>query len=306
MRGAAIDVGSNTVRLLIGDTDGRTIIPRRYFRRITRLGGGFDPNTGLAAPAIARTLAAIREIEEVLRTEPVSSLRMVGTEALRRAGNNGRVVADVAAATGWSLEIIAGDEEARLSAAGARVALVPLPETYLLFDIGGGSTEFTLQQGAEILYHRSFPLGVVSLAERAPTPLQRSAAICSTLDLLQKDLAGCGALPLLEGAQTLLVGTAGTVTTLAALKLRMRDYDWRKVNNQELERDYLRSLHQMLSHLSCEERLALPGMEAGREDLIVAGIEIVLAILQRFEKPALKVSDFGLLEGVLLSLAPHS
>lgn len=306
MLGAAIDLGSNTVRLLIGETNGSVLVPLQYFRRITRLAGGGNLSTGLADDAIGRTLAAIREMSTVLKEFPIERVRMVGTEAVRRAKNADRLQQGITAACGIHLEIISGEEEARLCAAGARIALDPLPENYLLFDIGGGSTEFTLQCDATICYHRSFPLGVVTLAEQTTQADLRLSLIRQTIAELREDIDKRGLTPLVRDARCLLVGTAGTVTTLAALQLQMSSYDWRRVNNLVLHRDFLHDMQKTLGRLSCPERLTLPGMEPGREDLIVPGLEIVMEILQTFRKSSLKVSDFGLLEGVLLSLGQHA
>jgi exopolyphosphatase/guanosine-5'-triphosphate,3'-diphosphate pyrophosphatase len=299
---AAVDVGTNTVRLLLGEARDGKIDPKLYFRKITRLGGGMTPGEGLATQAIGRTLHALEEVVDILRREKILRVRAVGTAALRLAVNGPRFL-EMAREVGVSLEIINGDLEAQLSARGVLAALHPRPGTSLIFDIGGGSTEFILWHGGEVLFHRSFPLGVVVLTENFSTTRDRTGAITELLDQLEADLEPMKCRELLRNPACLLAGTAGTVTTLAALKLKMRTYDWRKVNNQVLTRDDLQDMMDSLERLAVAEREELPGIEKGRGDLILPGLQFVLAILDRFDRTQLTVSDFGLLEGILLSMA---
>ncbi len=179
---------------------------------------------------------------------------------------------------------------------------MPPPERSLIFDIGGGSTEFIFWSEGRTMFHRSYPLGVVRLSETCSSDRERHPLIDETLRRLQDDLDDAGLGTALREPACLLVGTAGTVTTLAALHLEMTEYDWRRVNNLVLPRRSLQELRRRLGGLSVAEREALPGMEAGRGDLIVPGLDIVLGILKLTERSRLTVSDFGLLEGVLLSL----
>ncbi len=200
------------------------------------------------------------------------------------------------------VEIIAGDEEARLSSMGVRAALDPRPEVCLVFDIGGGSTEFVLAEEEKPWFSHSYPLGVVRLAESCAGRAELQAAIDTCLDRLLDDLCRAGLSERLERAT--LVGTAGTVTTIAAMDMGMTVYDWRRVNNYRVARTNVEMMLERLAPLSPSEREALPGMEKGRGDLIVPGLLIVAALLHRLRKHQLIVSDFGLLEGLLLDLAP--
>jgi exopolyphosphatase/guanosine-5'-triphosphate,3'-diphosphate pyrophosphatase len=299
---AGVDVGSNTVRLLLGDfADGR-LRPLRYFRRITRLAGGFDPKWGLASSSMARTLDALREIRDLVDDAGVRQVRMVGTQALRQAANGAAFAERVRQATGLSLEIIPGEEEARLSCGGVLAALRPQPQRCLVFDIGGGSTEFILSVLNGPCFHRSYPLGVVALCERHPASQARQRCIADIMDRLITDLeTACPGIDQQSAIGT-LVGTAGTVTTLAALKLRMVRYDGARVNNVCLSHAELMALRERLAPLSAREREGLPGLERGRGDLILPGLDIVLAILDRFRQKELKVSDYGLLEGLLIDM----
>ncbi len=303
---ASIDVGTNTVRLLLGDVRDGQVIPAKYVRRITRLGGQFSKEKGLSPQAMERTLFALDDLAAELKQSSIASYRMVGTQALRQASNASGFARRILDRTGLNLEIISGTEEARLSSAGVLSVLSLVPASCLIFDIGGGSTEFTLWSGGKLLFFRSYPLGVVRLAEDCAGDGARRLAIGEIVDRFLGDLGDQGLDSVVNDSACSLVGTAGTVTTLAALDLRMTEYDWRRVNNHRMSAGCLAALMVRLVPLDVGLREQMPGMEKGRGDLIVPGLEIVLMLLNRLGKPHLTVSDFGLLEGALLSLASGS
>jgi exopolyphosphatase/guanosine-5'-triphosphate,3'-diphosphate pyrophosphatase len=300
---AAVDVGSNTVRLLLGEVVQGTVTPVRYERHITRLAGGFDPRRGLASQSMDNTLAALVNIADAIKTSGADLVRVVGTEALRRANNGPEFVRQVKERTGLQLEIIDGEVEARLSCAGVFAALDPRPGRCLMFDIGGGSTEFVLYVDGRVVFQRSYPLGVVDLCENFSDPVNQQRHILSILDRVAYDLTQSSALGAALHPSTVLVGTAGTVTTLAAIKLGMTVYNGLRVNNLNLFAHDLDSLFHHLNPLTDSQREQVPGLEKGRGDLIVPGIRIVLGIFDHFQKDSLKVSDFGLLEGLLLAMS---
>lgn len=296
----AIDIGTNTVRMLLAEVGPEGLAPVRYERCITRLGGGLCPVKGLAPDARERTLCALRAMKSQLDAHNIRRIRAVGTQALRLAANGADFVHAIRQELGIAVEIISGDEEARLSALGVREALHPRPPSCLIFDIGGGSTEFILLEGKERRFARSYPLGVVRLAE---SPEKPDEVIDGILEQLERDLREAR----VEVADTTaLVGTAGTVTTIAALDLEMTDYDWRRVNNHRVSRERVEDFLARLRPLSVTEREHLPGMEKGRGDLIVPGLAIVAGLLRRLRKQEIIVSDFGLLEGIVLDLAQAS
>ena len=299
---AGIDVGSNTVRLLIGESDGRQVTPFRYERRITRLAGGYGEEKGLSPESMERTLSALGELTTIARDIGVSQLRAVGTQALRQACNRQTFIDEVHKTCGLDIDVVTGAEEARLSMAGILAALDPVPETCLGFDIGGASTEFIFYHQEQIQLTISFPLGVVRLVEHFATIDERLIAIGEFVEELETELKQAGILDAVRHDDCVLVGTAGTVTTLAALCLGLVRYDWRRVNNFRLPRLYLQDLARRLALLSPVQRERLPGMEAGRGDLIEPGLQLVLALLKSFAKTDVLVSDFGLLEGLLLDL----
>ena len=297
---AAIDAGSNTMRLLLGRVvDGR-VVPESYERRICRLAGGFTTQEGLSAEARQRALCVFAEFAEICRSSRVQRIKAVGTAAFRQAVNGEAFAEQIRQSTGLPLEIISGTTEAFYTSRGVLNALEPVPGHTLIVDIGGGSTEFILCVDGESAWSQTFPLGVVHLTEGCVSTNDRQGEIMKTLHRLHSELEqACLSLGVNMAGLT-PVGTAGTVTTLAALDMRMGEYDWRRVNNHVMAGQALQAWYERLYPITPAEREALPGMEKGRGDLIIAGLEIVLALLQVMRAERIIVSDFGLLEGLLL------
>lgn len=296
---AAIDFGTNTARLLIADVcDTGTFEHVRLEREIVRMGGGFSRETGLSPEAWERGIACLARFAGLIRDHEVCRTRAVATSAVRDAVNGAAFVEQVRRTTGISLEVINGTDEGRLTLAGVVAGLDRQYDEVLVFDVGGGSTEYTVAQGGKARFIRSLPLGVVRLAEGKVMPDAMQEKIRRELGLLaqEMDSAGCR-VP--YGVP--LIGTAGTATTLAAISMEMRDYDYRKVNNAVISRDSIREIYERLLPLSPEERLMVPGLEKGREDLIIAGTLLTLLTMEMFGADTLKVSDYGLLEGLVVA-----
>ena len=267
---------------------------------------GGQSDQGLAPEAMERTLAALKEFAAVISHNKPDAVRAVGTEALRSAANGREFCSQVLTKTGLTLEIIDGHEESLLSAAGALAGIGTLPDYVLIFDIGGGSTEFILVCSGEIVFAKSCQLGVVSLTELNLKPEDRLKQIQATItDLYSAVSPVIHQLGITIDAIT-LIGTAGTATTLAAMDMQMVDYDWRRVNGYSLKIKTIESIYNQLADLTPVEREMLPGMEKGRGDLIPAGIEITLGIMRQFHAEKLTISDFGLLEGILLKMPAFS
>jgi exopolyphosphatase / guanosine-5'-triphosphate,3'-diphosphate pyrophosphatase len=296
---AAIDFGTNTARLLIADLfdDGR-FEQVALKRTIVRLGGGFSREAGLAEDAMQRASACLHDFAETIRQHSVDTIRAVGTSAVRDAANGPVFVDQMAEKTGIRLGVIDGLTEGSVTLAGVLSGLDQCPEQLLMFDVGGGSTEYTFARGARPLFVHSLPLGVVRLTEGQVEPAAMIEKIGRELDVLEQHLAAAQIIVLPD---TLLVGTAGTATTLAAISLKMANYDYRKVNNCLLEGQEIQRIYDQLLPLSPEQRLGITGLEKGREDLIVAGTLITLLTLHRFGFTRMKVSDYGLLEGLIVS-----
>lgn len=296
---AAIDFGTNTARLLIVDLfdDGRfeQVVLKRS---IVRLGGGFSRERGLAEDAMQRARVCLNQFAEAIRNHAVDSVRAVATSAVRDAANGPAFVDKMAQETGIRLGVIDGLTEGSVTLTGMLAGLDKQPEQVLMFDVGGGSTEFTMARGATPLFVYSLPLGVVRLTEGKTDPSAMIDKIVRELDSLQQQMLQA---QIITSPNTLLVGTAGTATTLAAISLKMAEYDYRKVNNCVLQLQEVQRIYELLLPLSTEQRLSVVGLEKGREDLIIAGSLITLLTLQRFGFNSMKVSDYGLLEGLVLS-----
>lgn len=297
---AAIDLGTNTARLLIGGRgDNGSIIPLLLKRYITRLGGGFSQNTGISSEAAERSIEALRDFADEIRRHGVSNIRAVATSAVRDAVNGNIFCERVFQETGIKLDVIDGEKEALFTLRGVLAGIDDKSGDFLIFDVGGGSTEYTLSHGDSPLFTRSLPLGVVRLTEGKITCEAMTDKVKRELDLLTGEMKRLGLLH--DISKVTLVGTAGTATTLAAINLKMIDYDYRKVNNHTMTLAEIEDIYAELLPLPPAERLKIKGLEKGREDLIIAGILITINTMKIFGFNRIKVSDFGLLEGLLLT-----
>lgn len=335
MRAAAIDVGTNTVRLLVGEPDGAGgYRPVFAAQEITRLGQGLLPDRLLQPEPIQRTLAVLESFRRLADSHGATRSAVVGTSALREASNRQEFLHRARRETGLDVRVISGEEEARLTLRGVRAALpavgtlcgpvdqghhlrstgpdamgAPLGGRLLLMDIGGGSTEFLLADGDVILATASTGLGVVKLTEahvRHDPPLLaelkaiRDVVVARLARLRAEGLPGFG--PAAAALATTFVGTAGTVTTLAAVDLSLTSYDPGRVNGHRLSRDRVEALLRELASLPLARRRTVPGLEPARADVIVAGALVCVVVMESLGFPSILVSDGGLREGILLDL----
>lgn len=300
---AAIDVGTNTLRLLIAEAAGLgdfTILHEE--QEITRLGEGLMPARLLRDESRRRSLTVLKRFAETVRSFKAEQVAAVATSAAREARNREELIGEVARETGVTLRVIDGAEEARLTLLGVRHGLRLGSERVLVMDVGGGSTEFMLARGEAIEAIVSTGLGVVKLTEQylvsdppAAGELQALREVVATrIDRLHRELPG------LEATQ--LIGTAGSPTTLAAIDLGLTAYDREKVQGHWLHLSRIRALLDRLVTAPLRERGRIPGLEPGRADIIVAGASIVVASMERLGYHQMRVSDGGLREGILLDL----
>jgi exopolyphosphatase/guanosine-5'-triphosphate,3'-diphosphate pyrophosphatase len=309
VRLATIDLGSNTVRLLVADVEpgarGWRVVDAD--QRVTRLGEGLAASGRLGEAAAARTAAAVGEYVARARRAAARRVAIVATSAVREAANGREFATALERATGEQVTIVSGAEEAALTLAGVLGGLDDgrAPQTAtLVFDIGGGSTEYILARDREPVTTISLRLGVVDLAERYPFPRPIDWA---RYRAMQAEIAARLATEL-PGEIRLahpgrLVGTAGTATTLAALDLGLQQYDPGRVQGHVLARGAIERLLTRLGALTVAERGALPCLEPGRADLIVPGMAVVLATMDLLSAGHVIVSDWGLREGILIRLA---
>jgi len=301
MRLATIDLGTNTVRLLVVESappvQWRSIVEDQ---RVTRLGAGLMASGRLSEVPMARTTAVVAEYVRRATDAGATAVRIVATSAVREAANGRDFVEAIERATGHIVEVVSGEDEARLTIRGIVAGLGVPDETILAFDIGGGSTEYILARSGRVDVAVSLKLGVVPLSERYPFPgrvdIARAGAMHSDIrDCLSRELP----LSLRTSGAQHLVGTAGTVTTLAALDLELATYDAARVQGHRLSRAAITKLRERLWALTESERAALPCLEPGRADLIVPGVAIVLASLDATRTESVIVSDWGLREGIM-------
>ncbi len=297
---ASIDFGTNTARLLIADrySDGR-FDQVSVRRKIVRLGGGFDRETGLSPEAVDRGLTCLREFRAEMDLHGVDRPRAVATSAVRDAANGSAFVEAAANETGIRLSVIDGNLEGGITLLGVLAGLDEKPENLLMFDVGGGSTEYIMARGSSPCFIRSLPIGVVRLTEGKSSVEAISEKVSRELAILKQTMLDVGIIP--DPSSSVLAGTAGTATTLAAISLEMQEYDYRRVNNHILDRGEIRRIFDILLPMSPSRRLTVPGLEPGREDLIIAGILVTLHTMDIFGFERMKVSDYGLLEGLIVA-----
>jgi exopolyphosphatase/guanosine-5'-triphosphate,3'-diphosphate pyrophosphatase len=313
-RAAAIDCGTNSIRLLVADVDPvagtLTDLDRRM--RIVRLGQGVDRTGRLAPEALERTFAACREYAQVIRDHavPTGRVRFVATSATRDAANRDDFVRGVRAILGVEPEVITGDQEAELSFTGATRELTGahgLETPYLVVDIGGGSTEFVLGERT-VTAARSMDIGCVRLTERhllrdgrvtdPPTP-EQIAAITADIDAA---LAEAARTVPFDRART-LVGLAGSVTTVAAIALGLPAYDSAVIHHSRVSLQQVRDITHRLLTATHAERAAIPVMHEGRVDVIGAGSLVLLRIMERTGAKEVVVSEHDILDGIAFSVA---
>ncbi|MDX3068504.1 Ppx/GppA phosphatase family protein [Streptomyces sp. ND04-05B] len=311
-RVAAVDCGTNSIRLLVADCDPATGELIELDRRMTivRLGQGVDRTGRLAPEALERTFAACREYAALIKELGAERVRFVATSASRDAENRDEFVRGVFDILGVEPEVISGDREAEFSFTGATKELTgrtDLTTPYLVVDIGGGSTEFVVGDD-HVRGARSVDIGCVRLTERhlvrdgavvdPPGPEQIAAIradIEAALDLAERDV------PLRE-AHT-LVGLAGSVTTVSAIAQDLPAYDSAAIHHSRVSHDRVREITEWLLASTHAERQAVPSMHPGRVDVIAAGALVLLSIMERIGASEVVVSEHDILDGIAWSLA---
>ncbi|WP_329163285.1 Ppx/GppA family phosphatase [Streptomyces sp. NBC_01717] len=311
-RVAAIDCGTNSIRLLVADADPATGELTELDRRmeIVRLGQGVDRTGRLAPDALERTFAACRRYAAVIKDHGAEKLRFVATSASRDAENRDEFVRGVLEILGVEPEVISGDQEAEFSFEGATKELAGrdhLAKPYLVVDIGGGSTEFVVGDD-RVLAARSVDIGCVRMTERHlvrdgvvtdPPTLGQITAIRADIDAAL-DLAE-ESVPLTEAAT--LVGLAGTVTTVAAIALGLQEYDSEAIHHSRISFEQVQEITGRLVTSTHAERAAIPAMHPGRVDVITSGALVLLAVMKRTGAREVVVSEHDILDGIGWSIA---
>lgn len=308
---AAIDLGTNNCRLLIARPNEENFVVIDAFSRVVRLGEGLAQTGRLSDKAMDRALGALKVCSDKLRKRNVHLARSVATEACRRATNGEAFIERVRKETGIVLDIISAQEEARLAVLGCHILLEDGIGPAIIFDIGGGSTELVLiEPGApvpRILDWQSVPWGVVSLSEtvgREPEDAEGRLARYAKMKQLVRDSFAefSERIAVHHSPDQRLLGTSGTVTTLASVHLGLPQYDRKAVDGLIVPSDAMRDISQRLSGMSPGERSQLDCIGSDRADLVVAGCAILEAILDIWPADRLGVADRGIREGILRSL----
>jgi exopolyphosphatase / guanosine-5'-triphosphate,3'-diphosphate pyrophosphatase len=306
----ALDLGTNNCRLLVARPADEGFVVVDAFSRVVRLGEGLAVSGKISEAAIERALAALSVCADKLRRRRVSLARSVATEACRRAANGPDFVDRVYRETGIALDVITPEEEARLAMLGCHRLLEPGDGPALIFDIGGGSTELvlidTVGTTPKIKSWWSAPWGVVSLTESEgrdfADPDERLAAYLRMRERVRHAFRRFAEQLPSDRENLRLMGTSGTVTTLASVHLALPSYDRRAVDGLMVPAESMRTISQMLSRMSPEERSELPCVGGERADLVVAGCAILEAILDIWPATTLGVADRGIREGILRTL----
>jgi exopolyphosphatase / guanosine-5'-triphosphate,3'-diphosphate pyrophosphatase len=303
---AAIDVGSNTIRLLIGNCRDGTINLVVYERRITRLAEGITRSRILRDERIEASVAVLKEFSSLIKRNGVKTVSAVATSALREAFNSKVFIEKVLAYTGISINVISGEKEAELTLKGVLSSfpesVLSMCDSLLIIDIGGGSTEWILCRGENPAGMGSIPIGVINLLENCikTDPVSETdisalnREILPAVEIFKKDIGNQ-----LE-KKACFVGTAGTFSTLASLDSHLKTYSRVKIHLHRIPLHRLFDIRNRLVALPVKERMNVAGLEPGRADLIIPGIQFTISLMENFAFDELIVSDYGLLEGVFL------
>jgi exopolyphosphatase/guanosine-5'-triphosphate,3'-diphosphate pyrophosphatase len=296
MRTAVIDIGTNTLLLLITERG-----PSGELRAVTdlcrfgRLGQGLDASGELHPEAIERSLAIVREYKAAIDDAGAARVHVVGTQALREAKNAAAFVAPAEQILGATIEIIAGAREAELAYRAVAIGLPSVAgKPFVVVDVGGGSTEIVASDGAKVTAAISLPIGAVRLTERhlrhdPPTADERAALIADIDTHL-----GHATIP----AGATVVGTAGSATTLAAVELGLDGYDPAKIHGVHIATTAVETVMNRLLSLTVADRRAVRGMEPKRADVIAAGVAIFARVIHRAAATEMVISDRGIRWGI--------
>ncbi|MEY4916328.1 MAG: hypothetical protein RL616_241 [Verrucomicrobiota bacterium] len=300
IRRAVIDVGTNSIKLLVADVRGRAVTPIHEESKQTRLGKGFYETHQLQPESIAHTAAAVWEFAETAREKAAQFIRVIATSAARDAQNPRDLTDAIERASGLKTEIISGAREAEWAFQGVATDAELAKQPLLLLDVGGGSTEFIVGQGTKKHFAHSFPLGTVRLLEKFPhsdPPTRAEFTACR--DWLKKFLHH-EVRPQIEPAlknetsEIQLIGTGGTTSILARMDKKLERFDREKIERATLSFETVSAHRKNLWKLPLAERKEIPGLPKNRADVILTGVLIFEAVMEEFGFKELRVSTRGL------------
>jgi exopolyphosphatase / guanosine-5'-triphosphate,3'-diphosphate pyrophosphatase len=302
MRVAAIDCGTNSIRLLIADVSHGKLVDVVRTMIIVRLGEGVDKTGAFAPAALDRTFAATREFAELIKEHDVKAVRFCATSASRDASNRGAFITGIDSILGIPPEIITGEEEAALSFAGATGGLDKSSGPFLVIDIGGGSTEFVLGTNT-VDAAESVNIGCVRMSERhmiSDPPSQQE--IRTTIADVDVAISQAMAQVPVERMKT-LVAVAGTATTIAAAALELDSYQPDRIHGSVISLAQVTDVRDRFVRMTKAERAALPYMHPGRVDVIAAGSVVLARVMERVSASEVTISEHDILDGIAASIA---
>ena len=305
-RYASIDIGSQTIRLLIADCDAETLYPIEHHREIVQLGSNMHSNARLQPDRIELSLACIKRFCERARAIKADTIMAVATACVRRAKNKQDFITQVQQTCGILPEIIDGQQEAQLSRAGVQAVLPNHDGPQVIVDIGGGSTELSFLVSGYFKQSWSLRCGVIAPTEQfLHTDPPGSMEIEAVKTWIRAGFESGGMQnPLSKsGASPVIIATAGTATTLAAMDLKLRDYEPARINGHRLSCTTINALLQSMLKLPLKIRSELAGLERGRADVIIPGALILQHVLDLFSCTSCTICDSGLLEGIIIQHA---
>ncbi len=309
-RRAVIDVGTNSVKVLVADLAGRIVTPLWEQSEQTRLGQGFYAANRLQAGAIAQTAAAVAQFARLAARWHCASTRVIATSAARDAINQIELLAAIQQMAGLPVEVLSGEQEADWTFSGVTSDPALAGQPLLILDVGGGSTEFIVGEGSRQRFRQSFSLGTVRWLELLPLsdpPLAGELQGCQQRlrDYLKQQVRP-GLAPVLQSfseRSVQLVGTGGTTTILARIQTHMTDFDRDRIEATRLTREQVGAHVERLWRLPLAERKKIVGLPPKRADVILMGAAIFEAIMEEFGFPEVRVSTRGLRYGAVLSAA---
>jgi exopolyphosphatase/guanosine-5'-triphosphate,3'-diphosphate pyrophosphatase len=306
---AAIDIGTNTFRLLIAEVgfdpqqENYTIREIHSERVITRLGEGIHESRNLKDEAVERSITALKKFCRTVGFHDVDKISALATSALREAENSDYFLEEVKKVTELPITVISGEEEAKITSTGILLDM-DVPDRAFMIDIGGGSTELVYAKRGAAEYVHSLNTGVVYLAGKymLTDPPSPEALKQMEQEIVQKITATVTQFQKLMSEETVFIGTAGTVTSLAAMAQNLTTFEHDKIHNYTLSFDMVKNLFSTISTISSEDRARLIPFELARLDIIVPGTLILLKLMEAFGFKEITVSNYGLREGILIDL----
>ena len=306
---ASIDIGTNTFRLLIAEiyrheaVDNYAMKEIYSERVITRIGDGLQETGHLKKAAIERSLETLQKFRDVISRHNVYRTSTVATSALREAKNSTHFLQEVKDKTGFEIEILSGEHEAEITAAGMLIDMVK-PQSAFMIDIGGGSTELIVTRNNKLLLKQSLHLGVVYLAD---TYMKHDPPLEEDLNRMEEEITRhivsvTASFKELLSEETVLIGTAGTVTTLATVAQKLASFDHKRIHNFKLSFDMAKNIFSDIATIHSQDRADYIPFEPERLDIIVPGTLILLKLMEMFSFHELTVSNYGLREGILINL----